>query len=161
MRINHNRGKKLQHCHIRHCTTRDSVMATLTFFHPYSPQTAYTQTMQHLVRFALLALCLVGLSSFAQAQVTVSGKILNGTTGLPIPGLSVFLLDESGQSFPSEDVTDLEGRFLVDDVLFGTWYTLEVYSGKTLRFTDYVFVEGEDQDDDEQIIELPDITVSY
>ena len=117
--------------------------------------------MQHLVRFALLALCLVGLSSFAQAQVTVSGKILNGTTGLPIPGLSVFLLDESGQSFPSEDVTDLEGRFLVDDVLFGTWYTLEVYSGKTLRFTDYVFVEGEDQDDDEQIIELPDITVSY
>jgi hypothetical protein len=121
--------------------------------------------MNPLVRFALLSLCLLGLSSFVQAQVVVSGRVLNGTTDLPIPGLSVFLLDESGQSFPSEDVTDLEGHFLVGGVLLGTWYTLEVYSGKTLRFTDYVFVENEDQDDDddddEQIIELPDIIVSY
>jgi hypothetical protein len=114
--------------------------------------------MKSLFRFSLLVLC-CWLASVAQAQVLVSGRVINGTTDEPIPGLTVYLIDDAGQRFPAEDdennVTNHEGVFTVSDVSLETWYTVEVYSGKALRFTDYVFVEGEDT------VELPDFIVDY
>lgn len=124
--------------------------------------------MKLLLRFSLLFLCLAGLASLAQGQVLVSGRVINGTTDEPIPGLTVILLDESGQSFPLEqgerNVTSLEGQFMISDVLPDVWYTIEVYSGKALRFTDYVFVDGSNVfsgSEGQDVIELPDIIVDY
>lgn len=124
--------------------------------------------MKSLLRFSLLVLCLSGLASVAQGQVFVGGRVLNGTTGESIPGLTVFLLDDLGQRLPLEpneqNVTTLEGQFMISEVLPDVWYTVEVYSGKALRFTDYVLVNGSDVFSDSEgrnVIELPDIIVAY
>ncbi len=103
-----------------------------------------------LLSVSLLFLC---LASFAQGQVFVTGRVINETTGEPVPGLSVFLLDELGQRLSPEDLTTLEGEFTIGNALPDAWYTIEVYSGDILRFTDYVFVDSS--------AELGDITVVY
>jgi hypothetical protein len=119
--------------------------------------------MKSLLRFSLLFLCLLGITSFAQSQVVATGKVLNGTTGESIPGLSVFLLDDLGQRLPPEpneqNVTTLEGEFTISDVLPDVWYTIEVYSGDILRFTNYVFVDSSVTSDNTVV--LSDVIVDY
>jgi hypothetical protein len=118
--------------------------------------------MKTLLRFAFLILCLVGLAGVAQGQVLVSGRVINGADE-PIPGLSVYLIDETGQPLPLEDatnITDDEGRFTIADVVLGGWYTLEIYSGKALQFTDYVSIDPEDVSE-QNTLELPDFIVGY
>jgi acyl-coenzyme A synthetase/AMP-(fatty) acid ligase len=118
-----------------------------------------------LLRCALLVLSLAGLVSVAQGQLFAMGRVINGTTDEPIPGLSVYLIDDAGQRLPAEDdelnVTDQDGVFIVSDVALETWYTVEVYSGKALRFTDYVFVEDTGEDIEEDTVTLPDFIVDY
>lgn len=120
--------------------------------------------MKTLHRVSLLFLCLLGITSVAQGQVFATGKVLNGTTGEAIPGLTVFLLDDLGQRLPPEpdeqNITSLEGQFTISNVLPDAWYTIEVYSSDILRFTDYVLVDGSTVSDD-NVVALPDIIVTY
>jgi hypothetical protein len=126
--------------------------------------------MKTLLRVSLLLVCLLGITAFAHGQVTVSGRVLNGTTGEPVPGLGVFLVDDVGQHFPYElgqesspdekNITTLEGLFSISDVLPDTWYSIDVFSGDILRYTDYIFLDSNTVSAD-NVVTLPDIVVKY
>ncbi len=102
----------------------------------------------------------------------VVGTVLNEATGLPISGLSVYLIDSEGQRLPPDEateqdateqdvteqdvteqnatdlnatdlnVTDLEGRFAIANVTPDAWYGIEIYLSDILRFTDFIFIDG-------------------
>jgi hypothetical protein len=126
--------------------------------------------MKTLLKVSLLFVCLLGIISLAHGQVVVSGRVLNGTTGEPVPGLGVFLVDDLGQHFPYElgqelppdeqNVTTLEGLFTISNVLPDTWYSIGVFSGDILRYTDYIFVDSNGVASD-NVVTLPDIVVKY
>ncbi len=133
--------------------------------------------MQRTFAYIILTLYLAIWSlAFAQNRVQVTGRVLNEATGqsgqpVPIPGLSVYLVNAEGQRLPPDEpteriVTDLEGRFTISDVPLEAWYSIEVYSDVyargALRFTDYIFVRETDvapNNEGIETVELPDISL--
>jgi hypothetical protein len=96
------------------------------------------------VKSCVLAVFLVVLSltafdrAFSQA---VTGQVVR-TTGQPVPGCTVSLVNFNARSSPS--VTDAFGRYYFNFIPVGNYY-IEVYWGPTLLYRNTLVVQGNTQ----------------
>jgi outer membrane receptor for ferrienterochelin and colicins len=94
--------------------------------------------------FAALAFCLfTAVSLAAQEAGTVSGRLTDVETGLPVVAVTVQVVSASGRVIAS-GVTDAEGNFRIANVPVGTYALVLTHVGyQTLRLPDIRVVAGE------------------
>jgi hypothetical protein len=101
--------------------------------------------MKRLRCFAVLTLVVATLiaveTGYAQG-VAVEGTIIDGKSGLPIPGLRVSLVHQAlGRSKTA--ITNSSGQFMLLSIpIRRDPYYLEVYWGNTLKYRSKLMVEG-------------------
>jgi outer membrane receptor protein involved in Fe transport len=77
----------------------------------------------------LILVCFTGLQGFAQYSATVSGRVADQGTGLPLAFASISISDEKSGALVTGAISDSTGRFVIDGLPKGSYIISFSYLG--------------------------------